>query len=71
MKTLKGFHFFYSRRISKGELGFIREWLLQNIHQWGRQFTPDELAQRITGKSLDESAYVNYLTKKYQEIYQF
>ena len=69
--TFEKTHPDWEARITKGELGFIREWLLQNIHQWGRLFTPDELVQRITGKSLDESAYVNYLTKKYQEIYQF
>ncbi len=64
-------HSDWQSRVAKGELGFIREWLRTNIHQYGRQFTPEEFVQRITGKPLDESAYVDYLQKKYKEIYAF
>ncbi len=61
----------WQSRVSKGDLDFIREWLRSHIHQYGRQFTPEELVQRISGKPLDESAHVAYLQKKYKDIYRF
>ncbi len=30
---------------------------------------PAELIQRVTGKPLDSAPYVNYLKRKYSEIY--
>ncbi|HUD01155.1 MAG TPA: carboxypeptidase M32, partial [Rhabdochlamydiaceae bacterium] len=64
-------HSDWQSRVSKGELGFIREWLHTNIHQYGRQYTPEELVMRISGKQLGETDYVNYLNGKYKEIYHF
>lgn len=60
----------WKERVAKGDLAFIREWLRLNIHQWGRQYTADELTLKITGKPLEETPFVDYLTKKYQQIYQ-
>lgn len=59
----------WKEHLSKGRLDFIRDWLKENIHQYGRQYTPDELCRRITGKDLSEEPYVNYLRKKYNTLY--
>ncbi len=67
--TFEKAHPDWQSRVSQGELGFIREWLRTNIHQYGRQFTPEEFVQRISGKPLHESDYVHYLTSKYKGIY--
>ena len=56
---------------SKGDLSHIREWLRQNIHQWGRQFTPAELIKRVTGQPLSERPYLAYLEHKYKPLYNF
>lgn len=56
-------------RVAKGDLSFIREWLRSNIHQYGRQFSAQELAQRITGKPLTEEPFVTYINHKYKTIY--
>jgi carboxypeptidase Taq len=61
----------WEEAVAKGTLGFIREWLKENIHQWGRMYNSEELAKRITGKPLSETAYTNYLKKKYASIYKF
>ncbi len=61
----------WESRVEAGDLVFIRDWLKENIHQWGRTYTSDELAKKVTGKPLDASAYLAYLNKKYAEIYQF
>lgn len=57
--------------VRAGRLPFIREWLKENIHQWGRMYNAEELAKKITGKPLDETAYCSYLKKKYADIYRF
>ncbi|MBS0625852.1 MAG: carboxypeptidase M32 [Verrucomicrobia bacterium] len=59
----------WDKKISKGDLSFIRDWLKKNIHQWGRTYTSEELAKRVTGKPLSEDAYCTYLKKKYSAIY--
>lgn len=60
----------WKQRVGEGNLDFVRDWLKENIHRYGRQFTPEELCSRVTGKPLSQEPYVNYLTKKYRELYQ-
>jgi carboxypeptidase Taq len=59
----------WEKKVAKGELTFIRDWLKTNIHQWGRTYNSEELAKRVTGKPLSEDAYCTYLKKKYADIY--
>jgi len=56
--------------IAAGQLMMLRRWLGQKIHRWGRMFTPDQLAQRVTGKSLDPEPFLSYVERKYGELYQ-
>ena len=58
-------------RVTEGNLAFVNQWLHTHIHQWGRYYTPDELAENVTGRPLDETAFVSYLNQKYQKIYRF
>jgi carboxypeptidase Taq len=55
--------------IERGEFQALLTWLRDNIHRHGRKFTPTELIQRVTGSSLNAEPYVNYLKRKYTEIY--
>ena len=61
----------WESRVVEGELSFIREWLRNNIHKWGRMYNSEELAKKVTGKPLTERAYCSYLNKKYGDIYRF
>lgn len=70
-KTFEKAHPDWKEHVSQGNLAFIREWLRENIHQWGRQFTPSELVQRITGGPLSEASYLSYLEHKYKSLYKF
>lgn len=63
-------HVDWDKRVAKGELGFVREWLKKHIHVHGRRYNLDELAKKVTGAPLSEAAYTKYLKKKYSEIYQ-
>lgn len=56
--------------IAAGQLMVLQRWLGQKIHRWGRMFTPDHLAQRVTGKSVNPEPFLAYLEKKYGELYQ-
>ena len=56
--------------IAAGQLLVLRRWLEQKIHRWGRMFTPDHLAQRVTGKSINPEPFLTYLEKKYGELYK-
>ncbi len=56
--------------IAAGHLLVLRRWLEQKIHRWGRTFTPDQLAQRVTGKSLSPEPFLTYVERKYGELYR-
>ena len=56
--------------IAAGQLVPLRRWLEQKIHRWGRMFTPDHLARRVTGKGVSPEPFLRYLEGKYRELYQ-
>lgn len=60
----------WQKHVAGGALDFIGDWLKENIHRYGRQFSPGELCQRVTGKALSEEPYVNYLNQKYRQLYR-
>lgn len=62
-------HSDWEKRVAHGDFIFIREWLKEAVHQWGRRYNSEELIKRTTGKPLNESAYCSYLKRKYAEIY--
>ncbi|MBE7446758.1 MAG: carboxypeptidase M32 [Planctomycetia bacterium] len=53
----------------KGEFHILLDWLRANLHIHGRKFTLDELANKITGESLQTHSFTAYLKNKYGEIY--
>ncbi|KAF9344446.1 hypothetical protein BGX26_004355 [Mortierella sp. AD094] len=56
--------------LAKGEFNLLKKWLNENIHQQGSlRESGDDLVRDLTGKSLDSSQYIQYLTDKYTEIY--
>jgi len=59
----------WEKRVSAGDLHFIRTWLNQSIHQYGRQYTSYELLEKISGKPVSADAYIAYVNKKYADIY--
>jgi carboxypeptidase Taq len=60
----------WQKRVATGELGFIKDWLAENVYQHGRCFTSKELLKRASGKPFSAVAYIDYLNKKYSDIYQ-
>ncbi|OMF38241.1 carboxypeptidase M32 [Paenibacillus sp. FSL H8-0548] len=56
--------------VGNGELLPVKEWLSERIYKYGKLRTPSELIQNVTGKPLDPQYLVDYLTKKYTDIYK-
>jgi carboxypeptidase Taq len=61
---------FYDK-IEQGDFLAIRGWLRENIHQYGKLYSPNELIVKVTGEELDAKYLVRYLEEKYSAIYQF
>jgi len=56
-------------QIEQGNMLDLLTWLRTNIHQHGKMYSADELCQKVTGKSLDFSHFMNYAKVKYSAIY--
>ena len=59
-----------SGRIKNGDFVSIKKWLNDNIHKQGRIYSSENLALKVTGQKLNPDIFVNYLNKKYSEIYR-
>ncbi|KAF8926168.1 hypothetical protein BGZ47_002863 [Haplosporangium gracile] len=56
--------------LAKGEFHVLKEWLNKNVHEQGSlRESGDALVFDLTGRYLDSSLYVKYLTEKYTAIY--
>ncbi len=57
-------------KLSCGNLSEINKWLDTNVRQYGCCYTAGELAEKITGKTLDAKPFLAYLEKKYTDLYK-
>lgn len=57
--------------LSKGNTEKILSWLRKNIHCFGRRYNSHDLCEKITGKGLDTSHFLNYLSNKINNINQY
>ena len=56
--------------LTKGNLVPIREFLKEHIHQYGMTKTTQEMLKETTGEGFNPDYYIEYLTKKYTELYE-
>ena len=59
-----------NQALASGDFQKISGWLKENIHQYGAEKTADEILRLATGEPFHPEYYINYLTKKYTELYQ-
>lgn len=57
--------------IRNDDLSPIKNWLNNHIHEKGSMKEPLELLQEVTGEGLNPDHLVQYLTDKYQKIYNW
>jgi carboxypeptidase Taq len=54
----------------QGEFGPLRDWLRENLHRYGRKYTPSETLEKVVGTAeIDPEPYVRYLREKLAGIY--
>jgi carboxypeptidase Taq len=59
----------YQSDLESGRLLPMANWLKEKVQSHGRRYTTDELLNRVTGSSLDFSAFMDYAKSKYGKIY--
>ena len=47
----------------------LLNWLIENIYQYGRTYSPDQILQRATGSSLNVKPYLTYIQHKYDDLF--
>ncbi|MCB1106491.1 MAG: carboxypeptidase M32 [Chlamydiia bacterium] len=55
----------FAKTIAGGDLSFIKHFLYEKIHRYGRQYTPLELIEKGTGSPLSPKPFTDYLNSKY------
>lgn len=60
----------YDQLLSEGNIEPIKQWLSEQIHQYGKLKEPLQLLQDITGESLNVQYLIDYLIEKYNTIYR-
>lgn len=58
------------KEISNGNFDIIRRWLRENIHKHGSLKMADEIIKNACGEGLSINNFLDYLNKKYSEIYK-
>lgn len=54
----------------KGEFGRLRDWLQDNVHQYGRRYMSMDLLEKVLGvRQIEAEPLVAYLTNKVNELY--
>ncbi|ERI90492.1 putative thermostable carboxypeptidase 1 [Clostridiales bacterium oral taxon 876 str. F0540] len=61
----------YYSLVERGEFDKIHEWLKENIHKHGSVYKPADIIKMVTGEELNAKYFIEYLNKKYSEIYNF
>lgn len=59
----------WEEKIASEGLLFVKEWLNKSIHIHGKAFRSVELIEKVAKKPFTAKAFVDYLEKKYSEIY--
>lgn len=57
-------------QIREGQFATLHQWLRENLYCHGRKFTPAELVERVTGSPLTIEPFVEYIHRKYGELYR-
>jgi carboxypeptidase Taq len=60
----------FDQMVEQGNLLPIKEWLTENIHQYGKTKKPIEILKDVTGESLNPDYLITYFKEKYSEIYR-
>ncbi|WP_210367811.1 carboxypeptidase M32 [Bacillus sp. REN3] len=57
--------------LEDGNLLPVKEWLTEKVHQYGKMKKPLEILMDVTGEGLNAKYLVDYLYRKYSQVYKF
>ena len=60
----------WEEQVRRGEFEPILGWLRERIHRHGRVYSATEICQRVTGEPLDARYFLDYLERKFGELYR-
>jgi len=58
----------WCNQLSQGNLSEINNWLKVNVHQSSSFYDPEDLVEKVTGKKLDPTFFLQYLDRKYRKL---
>ena len=58
-------------QFAKGDYSGLLAWLREHIHQHGQRYRAYDLVKKVTGAPLSHKSLIDYMNKKYGEIYGF
>ncbi len=56
-------------QVSQGDVSALLVWLRENVHRHGKIYLPNELMRRVIGHEPSELPLMEYLNKKFGELY--
>lgn len=60
----------FDERLARGDSAFALDWLRERMYRWGKTYLPEDLIERVTGKRPDPAYFVEYLTRKFEQVYE-
>jgi len=55
--------------IREGEFDPLREWMTEHVHSHGKRYPADELIERATGEPLTAEYFLEYVERKFGDLY--
>ena len=58
-------------RIAEGKFSEILQWLINNLHEKSCLYDPIDMLIKVTGEGINSKYFIDYLDRKYSEIYGY
>jgi carboxypeptidase Taq len=55
--------------MAQGNFTHLLQWLRDNVHQYGRRYTSEEICKRVTGSGLNFEVFMEYARQKFATVY--
>lgn len=56
--------------VATGDYTAIKNWLTENVHQFGKAKEPLAIMVDATGEKLNPKYLIDFLTKRYKDVYK-
>jgi carboxypeptidase Taq len=60
----------FDERLASGDTAFILDWLRSHMYAYGAIYLPEDLIKHVTGEAPNPTYFTNYLTNKFEQIYE-